>query len=322
MLTAKGIANNKINETPIAVVDLETTGLTPGFDRVVEISVFKKEPGKSSYLAFDTLVNPKRPVSATEIHGITDEDVKNAPTFNDIAGDFVDALSGCVIAAYNVYFDIKFLERELNQTGVSHLPPHFCLMYMRPLLNLGQRCNLETACHEHGINFNCQTAHIAASDAEVSAKLMEYYLNVMSDRKISTFGQLSRLKSYKFLNSFAYTPLPKAESFNLKKSKKFLSRAKHQPVAVDPERQAISEYWDSLRCVLTDLDITEQELKYILDIRRKIQLPKEKLRMLHAKAFAAIISQFISDKTLDDKEVLKLRRLFQCLSKLGWAPGE
>lgn len=322
MLTAKGIANNKINETPIAVVDLETTGLTPGFDRVVEISVFKKEPAKSSYLAFDTLVNPRRPVSATEIHGITDEDVKNAPTFDDIAGDFVDALSGCVIAAYNVYFDIKFLERELNQTGVSYLPPHFCLMYMRPLLNLGHRCNLETACHEHGINFNCQTAHIAASDAEVSAKLMEYYLNVMSDRKISTFGQLSRLKSYKFLNSFMYAPLPKAESFNLKKSKKFLSRAKRQPVTVDPERRAISEYWDSLRIVLADLDITEQELKSILDIRRKIHLPKEKLRMLHAKAFASVISQFISDKTLDDKEVLKLKRLFQCLSKLGWAPGE
>jgi DNA polymerase III epsilon subunit family exonuclease len=322
MLTAKGIANNKIKETPIAVVDLETTGLTPGFDRVVEISVFKKEPGKSSCLAFDTLVNPRRPVSATEIHGITDEDVKNAPTFNDIAGDFVDTLSGCVVAAYNVYFDIKFLECELQQTGVSYLPPHFCLMYMRPLLNLGHRCSLETACYEHGINFNCQTAHIAASDAEVSAKLMEYYLNVMSDRKISTFGQLSRLKSYKFLNSFIYAPLPKADSFNLKKSKKFLSRAKHPPVAVDPERQAISKYWDSLRTVLADLDITEQELKYILDIRRKIHLPKENIRMLHAKAFASVISQFISDRTLDDKEVFKLKRLFQCLSKLGWAPGE
>jgi DNA polymerase-3 subunit epsilon len=322
MPATKGIANHKINETPIAVVDLETTGLTPGFDRVIEISVFKKEPRKRSYLAFDTLVNPKRPVSATEIHGITDEDVKNAPAFDDIAGDFVDVLSGCVIAAYNVYFDIKFLERELNQTGVSYLPPHFCLMYMRPLLNLGCRCNLETACHEHGINFNCQTAHIAASDAEASAKLMEYYLNIMLDRKISTFGQLSRLKSYKFLNSFIYAPLPKSESFHLKKSKKFLSRAKRQPIAVDPERQAITEYWDSLRTVLSDLDITEQELKYILDIRRKTQLPKDKIRSLHAQAFASVISQFISDKTLDDKEVFKLRRLFQCLSKLGWAPGE
>jgi DNA polymerase-3 subunit epsilon len=322
MIATKGISNHKISETPIAVIDFETTGLTPGFDRVVEISVFKKEPNKCPYLAFDTLVNPQRPVSATEIHGITDEDVKTAPTFNDIAGNFVDTLSGCVVAAYNVYFDIKFLECELQQTGVSSLPPHFCLMYMRPLLNLGQRCNLETACREHGINFNNQTAHIAASDAEASAKLMEYYLNVLSDRKISTFGQLSHLKSYKFLNSFIYTPLPKAESFNLRKSEKFLSRANYKPPVLDPEKQALIEYWDSLRSVLADLDITEQELKYILDIRRKIQLPKEKIRMLHAKAFTAIISQFISDKTLDDKEVLKLRRLFQCLSKLGWAPGE
>jgi len=322
MITAKGIINHKINETPIAVIDFETTGLTAGFDRVIEISVFKKEPSKRPYLAFDTLVNPKRPVSATEIHGITDEDVKNAPTFDDIAGNFVDALSNCVVAAYNIYFDIKFLEYELQQTGVSYLPPYFCLMYMRPMLNLGQRCNLETACYEHGINFNCQTAHIAASDAEASAKLMEYYLNVLSDRKISTFGQLSHLKSYKFLNSFAYPPLPRAESFNLKKSEKLLSRANYQPLIVDPERQAINEYWDALRTILADLDITEQELKYVLDIRRKIKLPKEKIRMLHAKVFSAGIAQFIDDKSLDDKEVLKLRRLFKCLSKLGWAPGE
>lgn len=322
MLTAKGIANNKINETPIAVVDLETTGLRPGFDRVVEISVFKKEPGKSSYLAFDTLVNPKRPVSATEIHGITDEDVKNAPTFDDIAGDFVDALSGCVIAAYNVYFDIKFLERELKQTGVSYLPPYFCLMYMRPLLNLGHRCNLETACHKHGINFDCRTAHIAASDAEVSAKLMEYYLDVMSDRKISTFGQLSHLKSYKFLDSFRYAPLPKAKSFNLKKSKKFLSRAKCRPVGVALGRQVISECWDSLRSVLADLDIPEREFKGTLDIRRENRLPKKKMHAFHTKAFASVISRFISDKTLDYNKVLKLKRLSQCLSKLGWVLGE
>ncbi len=322
MVAAKGIANHKINETPIAVIDFETTGLTAGYDRVVEVSVFKKEPNKHPYLALDTLVNPKRPVSATEIHGITDEDVKNAPIFNDIAGNFVDTLSGCVVAAYNVYFDIKFLEYELQQAGVSYLPPYFCLMYMRPLLDIGQRCNLETACHEHGINFNCQTAHIAASDAEASAKLMEYYFKVMTDRKISTFGQLSTLKSYKFLNSFIHEPLPKAELFHLRKSEKFLSRANYKPPALDPEKRALSEYWDSLRIVLADLDITEQELKYILDIRRKIQLPKEKIRALHAKAFAAVISRFISDKTLEDKEVLQLRRLFKCLSKLGWAPGE
>ena len=322
MTTEKGITDKKINEIPIAVIDFETTGLSAGYDRVVEISIFKKEPGKKAYLAFDTLINPLRPVSAKEIHGITDNDVKNAPTFNDIAGNFVDVLSGCAIAAYNVYFDIKFLEFELRQSGIEFVPPHFCLMYMRPLLGLGERCNLETACQEHGINFNYQSAHMAASDAEASAKLMEYYLKIISDKKIYTFGELASLKSYKFMNSFGYAPLPKAELFHLKKSEKYLSRANYKTVVCDSERQAINEYWDALRTVLADLDITEQELQYVLDIRRKIQLPKEKIRMLHAKIFASGISQFISDQNFDDKEVSKLGKLFKCLSKLGWAPGE
>ena len=321
MVISEGVRNCKINETPIAVVDFETTGLTPGFDRVIEISIFKLEPGKNPNLAFDTLVNPRRPVSATEIHGITDKDVANAPTFDVIAGDFVNALSGCMVAAYNVYFDIKFMNYELQQVGISQLPPHLCLMYMRPLLNLGRRCNLETACQEHGIDY--RAAHIAAVDAEASAKLMKYYLKILTDRKISTYGQLSRLKGYKYLNSFANTPLPEPSRFNLRKSEKFLSRAGFRPaVTINPEKQAITEYWDALRSVLSDLEITDEEIKYIIGIRKKLQLPKEKLRALHAKAFAAATCQFIADKSLDDKEVLKLRRLFKCLSKLGWAPGE
>ena len=321
MTSATGIKKLNIHETPIAIVDFETTGLTPGHDRVVEVSVFKMEPNKKPYLAFDTFVNPKRPMAATEIHDITDKDVANAPDFEDIAGDFVKSLSGCVFASYNVYFDIKFLEYELNRANVSHLPPHFCLMYMRPMLGIGNRCNLETACQEHGINY--KAAHIAAVDAEASAKLMKFYLDVLADKKIKTFGQLAKLKNYKFLNSFSNNPLPELSHFNLKKSKKHISRAGFKSsVTINPEQQAINEYWDALKTVLADLEITKEEVDYIIAIRKKIKLPKEKIRMLHAKAFVSVICRFIDDKNLDDKEVLKLRRLSQCLSKLGWAPGE
>ena len=50
----------------------------------------------------DTLVNPRRAIAATEIHGITDDDVADAPEFGDIASDLVAAISDCVVAAYNV----------------------------------------------------------------------------------------------------------------------------------------------------------------------------------------------------------------------------
>jgi DNA polymerase III epsilon subunit-like protein len=87
MLAGKGIIDHPIHNTPIAIVDFKTTGLTPGIDRVIEISVVKVVPGRQPYLAFDTLVNPNRLVAATEIHGITDDDVADAPQFSDITGD-------------------------------------------------------------------------------------------------------------------------------------------------------------------------------------------------------------------------------------------
>ena len=85
--TPCGIANLPIDETPIAVVDLETTGLYPGCDRIVEISVVRLQPGRPAELVLDTLVNPRRRVRATEIHGITDADVEDAPEFDELVGD-------------------------------------------------------------------------------------------------------------------------------------------------------------------------------------------------------------------------------------------
>jgi len=225
------------------------------------------------------------------------------------------------LAAYNVYFDMKFLNYELSRIGVDVLPPHFCLMYMRPLLDLGCRCNLGQACRDHRIEYN--DAHIAAHDVQASARLMEYYNKVLAEQHIITFGQLSRRKNYKFFNSFMNDPLSGPSVFQLKPCRRRKSRITAEtPTLMDPVKQAIQEYWEGLRTVLADLEITGVEQAAIIEIRSRLQIPKEQVRMLHAKAFASVICQFIEDKQLDDKEVDKLRILSQCLSKLGWAPGE
>ncbi len=68
MSTACGINGRAISETPIAILDFETTGLVAGVDRVVEVSVAHVDPGKEPRVVLDTLVNPMRPMAATEIH--------------------------------------------------------------------------------------------------------------------------------------------------------------------------------------------------------------------------------------------------------------
>jgi DNA polymerase-3 subunit epsilon len=316
-----GVRNKRIDQSPIAVIDFETTGLTPGFDRVIEVSVVRRDPGEQPRLAFDTLVNPMRPVAATEIHGITDDDVADAPCFKDIAGDFVAAVTDCVVAAYNVYFDIKFLAFELSQVAVDHIPPHLCLMYLRPMLGIGSRCRLEEACRAHDIDLTA--AHIAAEDAQASAKLLECYLVELHNRDISTFSDLAALKKYKFVESFNNDPLPDPAQFNLSRCNTFCSRTQRVSEApIDAARQALMAYWDVLRSIVADLEITDEELEYATQERRRLGLKEEQVRALHARAFTGAITQFLDDQLLDDQEVEKLRRLHNCLSQLGWAPGE
>src|SRR4051812_46720880 len=173
MRGAKGISDRVIGETPVAVVDLETTGLSPVGDRIVEIAVVRIEPGQQPVLVLDTLVNPSLPISGTEIHGISDRDVIDAPSFTQVAGNLASALTDSVFASYNVYFDVQFVQAELTQVGINIFPPHLCLMYMRPLLGLGPKCSLTDACRAHGITY--ARAHQAASDAMVSALLWQAY---------------------------------------------------------------------------------------------------------------------------------------------------
>lgn len=316
-----GILDQSIHDTPITVVDFETTGLTPGRDRVVEVSVVRRDPGQAPRLVLDTLVAPMRPMAATEIHGITDEDVKDAPRFEEIAGELVAALSGSVVTAYNVYFDLKFLRYELEHAGVRVVPPHFCLMYLRPMLQLGCRCKLEEACRVHGIEY--EQSHVAAHDAEASARLLELYLDCITERKIRTYGELAALKSYKFTQSWRDSPLPSPEVLKLRRTDRLWSRIGHVPERqTDPVQKGLRSYWDSLKAAIADLKITDDELSHIVSERKRLGLNKEQVRCLHARAFECAISQFVEDQRIDDQEVLKLRLLHQALARLGWAPGQ
>lgn len=201
-----GILELPVADVPIAVIDFETTGLSADYDRVVEVSIVRVEPGgKKRTLVLDTLVNPGRSVSATEIHGITDAMVKDAPTFRDIWPAMHSALSGCVVAAYNAYFDMRFLTAEAERAGDEVQVPYFCLMYMRSIIGVGQRCRLDAACQHHGIRLN--DAHRSARDAVATAELVPVYIQTMHANGLKTYQDLRQAGTHKYLRSFELTPL-------------------------------------------------------------------------------------------------------------------
>lgn len=106
---------------PIIFFDLETTGINVAVDRIVELSYLKIDLNGNE-LSRTIRVNPGIPIpkKASEIHGISDEDVKDSPPFSEIAKTIAQEFEGCDLAGYNsVRFDIPLLAEEFLRAGVD-----------------------------------------------------------------------------------------------------------------------------------------------------------------------------------------------------------
>lgn len=108
---------------PFTVFDLETTGMSPVNDRIVEIAAVRVDTDGTE-TRFQSLVNPGRPIpwSASRIHRITDDMVASAPTFTQVAYRFMDLAKDSILVAHNARFDLGFLQESLARTGHKTWP--------------------------------------------------------------------------------------------------------------------------------------------------------------------------------------------------------
>ena len=151
----------------LSVIDVETTGLSPSLDRVIEIAIVRMTPDGKIEDEFVSLINPRRDVGLTSIHGIDASDVINAPTFEAVAPMLLERLDGTVaVAGHNVRFDVGFLGAELIRVGVD-IPkvPRVCT------LSLSGGGKLASCCEDYGVQFD-GTAHSALDDARATAMLL------------------------------------------------------------------------------------------------------------------------------------------------------
>jgi DNA polymerase-3 subunit epsilon len=167
-------------ELPIALIDVETTGMDASNDRVVEIGIVVARGGEIVERK-NWLLNPGRPIpkEASDVHKITDEAVKDAPAFSAVAREIAAALVGCVPAAYNASFDRAFLGNEIARAGVTEaLPPALRrnVDWIDPLvwareLQQGERSRAlgEVAAR---LGITLENAHRASDDAEAALRVM------------------------------------------------------------------------------------------------------------------------------------------------------
>ena len=161
--------------TDWSVIDLETTGLWPSVDRIVEIGVVRLAPDGHEVGSWTTLVDPDRDVGATEIHGLTAYDLRGAPRFRDLAPSLLAMLAGTRLAAHNARFDTDFLSCELARAGIDWgTPDALCTMNAISRLGLTSSRQLAYACAELGIPH--PDAHCAITDARAASGLLALVL--------------------------------------------------------------------------------------------------------------------------------------------------
>jgi DNA polymerase III subunit epsilon len=167
---------------PLAIFDLETTGILPHIDRIVEIGIIKIYPdGRKT--KYRTLVNPGIPIplGATLVHGISDTDVKGKPQFREIAPKVERFLRGCDLAGFNsVKFDIPMLQCEFERANVPFSLDGRRTVDALRIFHLKERRDL-TAAYLFYCDGDHTKAHSALDDARVSWKVLQAQLKRYTD---------------------------------------------------------------------------------------------------------------------------------------------
>jgi len=176
-------------ERPIAFIDVETTGLKPFSDRIVELSILKVHPdGSEEYKSHR--VNPGMliPAEATAIHGITDADVAKESAFRQYAKSVCDFLEGCDIAGFNVIkFDLPFLEAEFARANIDFSRKGRFLVDSQIIYHQREPRDLQAAYRKY-CGKEMENAHRAEEDAKATAEILDGQLEMHQDLPRDVLG--------------------------------------------------------------------------------------------------------------------------------------
>jgi len=159
------------------VLDTETTGLDPRQGhRVIEIGALELVDRQLTGRQYHVYINPEREIEqgALEVHGITEEFLRDKPRFAEIADDFLAFADGAELVIHNAPFDIGFIDNELSLTAHEHASITEVSTVLDTLelardLHPGQRNNLDALCKRYEVDNSSRSLHGALLDAEILA---------------------------------------------------------------------------------------------------------------------------------------------------------
>jgi len=179
-------------DVAFTVVDLETTGATPGFAKITEIGAVRLEGGREVD-TFSALVNPGVPIPAmiTGITGIDDETVAGAPPIDVVLAKFVDFAAHSVLVAHNAPFDLGFLDYELGRLRRQTFPrPALDTLRLARKLCPQQRCSLSALSYR--FDTRVKPVHRALQDAQATGELLVLFLSWLQEQGMTTLEEVAR----------------------------------------------------------------------------------------------------------------------------------
>lgn len=159
---------------PIVFIDLETTGINIATDRIIEIAIVKILPDKTKVVK-RKLVNPQMPIpkSSSEIHGITDDMVKEAPTFKEIANELKQFIDNADLSGYNSNrFDIPLLMEEFLRAGITLDMNNRKMVDVQTIFHMMEKRTLSAA-YKFYCEKELEDAHSAEADAQATWEVLE-----------------------------------------------------------------------------------------------------------------------------------------------------
>lgn len=301
------------------VIDLETTGISPAQNnRVVELAVVYVSMRGQIQDRWSTLIDPRRDVGPTHVHGISATDVLGAPTFAEIAPYVLRALSRRVLVAHNASFDARFMASELVRSGVAlddRTLPALCTMRWSPwFLNSPSR-RLVDCCAACGISLT--SAHSASGDAK-AAQLLSHYLQACEFRPPWTVD-LSTAQEFvwpTFRGDFAELRLKhRAEMSARARSDNWLDGIVSQmPRAAHPK---VDAYLNVLEMALLDGFLAEHEKAALIEAAGEHGLSRGQVMDIHAGYLRALAEVALADGVVTSRE----RADLELVARLLGLPG-
>ena len=168
----------KIEDLNLAIVDVETTGMSAPFDRIIEIAVLTVDKG-TVVNTYSKLVDPETTISyhIEKLTGITNRELRHAATFSDLKDEILDLFDGRIFVAHSARFDYGFLRKEFERFGIDFSVKTLCTARLsRMLFPEYRRHGLDSLIGRFG--FQCERRHRALDDALV----LWHFLQAVQDQ--------------------------------------------------------------------------------------------------------------------------------------------